>query len=649
MNGTSVAKKKIHSSTSTKAVPELNDRNVLEPKAVSRTEPIHAEPTHLEQAEETVSLFRTNAFQRRLAQLGQLDLQIRDQGLAASYDQKPWSLLYKALTDSIGADPKTFQLIYPFTSWNWVTQQVGFSGAAQYNFCAAVPQWSAVGNYNSSGDMFNQAFQEFLNVIVASTDDPQLRVQISQAADKLTLATNDYTTVYNQAVSAYNDSVANNDPPFDKWLGTPPGKGWQTQIIAKGTTVDQAQKNYNNLVDQANTPGLADAQNQFKNQDFYSKLTDPGLSSFPKVPNWSASDNPSSWVDRIKAGQGPAGATMGFTNRDASYDYSNTWAGGSISIKQVFWQVNVSGQWQSVTEFESDQELEVSIEFEAIDQIQIQPSPWYNGSFVRSKANGPFKKGYSAYGGDGNQAVFGEKGFVGLLKTGMFVGYKPTFTIKTSQSSFSSFLNKFKTSTGVRIGPFTFEASGGMEKAGWTYSSQGQTFTGTSTSETPLILGVTISELPQVNANLFLARSEPQARKGVCYRFAGREGDILARGVSEDECSSLGGESWAPIGVLAPTIVTRDVHDVRVLPLHGDPVLTSGIGHMDFNGPNLALVRCGIFAQAKPLPRVGTEYVITGEYDDHPMPFRYTVRCTVAARPVSRFVPAVSGLEEEQQ
>ena len=50
-----------------------------------------------------------------------------------------------------------------------------------------------------------------------------------------------------------------------------------------------------------------------------------------------------------------------------------------------------------MTEFESDQELEVSIEFEALDLIQIQPSDWYNGSFVRSKANGPFKKGYSAY------------------------------------------------------------------------------------------------------------------------------------------------------------------------------------------------------------------------------------------------------------
>lgn len=646
MNGSVVTKKKFNPATTTKTVPEPRDKQTIESLDVP-----HIETTHAQAAEEVISLFRSTALQRRLAQLGQLDLQLREQGVSAGVDQKPWSLLYKALTDSIGADPRTFQLIYPFTSWNWATQQVGFISAAQYNFCAAVPQWSAVGNYNSSGDMFNQAYQEFLNVIVASTDDPQLRVQIQQAADKLTQATNDYNTVYQQAVSVYNDSVQNNDPPFDKWLGSPAGKSWQIQITSKGTTADQAQKNYDNLVDQANTPGLSDAQTQLKNMDFYSKLNDPGLSSFPKVPNWSVSDNPSSWVDRIKAGQGPAGATMGFTNRESSYDYSNTWAGGSFSIKQLFWQVNAGGQWQSVTEFETDQELEVSIEFDAIDQIQIQPSAWYNGSFVRSKGNGPFKKGYSAYGGDGNQAIFGEKGFIGLLKTSMYVGYKPTFTIKTSKSSFNSFLTKFKTSVGLRIGPFTFEASGGMEKSGWTYSSQGQTFTGTSTSDTPLILGVNISELPTASHNLFLASTESQAQKGVCYRFSGREGDILARGVTEDECSSLGGESWAPLGALmaAPAIVTRDVHDVRLLPLHGDPILTHGIGHMDFNGPNLLLLRCGIFAQNKPLPRVGTEYVVTGEFDDHPMPFRFTVRCTVAGRPESRFVPAVSNMEEEQE
>lgn len=634
MNGNIATKRKVHATTTHRSVAEPQEKeelHLLEPETVSA-----------EQEEQVISVFRGTALQRRMAQLGFLDMQIREQGLAADYDQKPWGLLYKALTDSIGADPRSFQLIYPFTSWNWPTQQPGFISSAQYNFCGAVPQWSAVGNYNSSGDMLNQAYQEFLNVIVASTDDPKLRVEIQEAADYLTRVTNDYTIVYQQAVSAYNDAVQNNDPVFEKWLGTPPGKGWQVQIAAKSVTVDQAQKNYNNLVDQANTPGLADAQTQFKNLDFYSKLTDPGLSTFPKVPNFSVSDNPGAWVDRVKAGRGPAGATMGFNNRDAAYDYSNTWAGGSISIKQPFWQVSVGGQWQTITEFESDQELNVSIEFEAVDQIQIQPGPWYNGSFVRSKANGPFKRGYSPNGGDGSQAVFGEKGFIGLLKTGMYVGFKPTFNITTNQSSFNSFLTRFKATTGIRIGPFTFEASGGAERSGWTYSSQGRSFAGTSTSDTPLIIGIPISELPQGGSGLFLASSEPQLQKGVCYRFAGQEGDILARGVTEEECNSLGGESWAPMGVsraLAPN-VTRDVHDIRILPLHGDPVLTDGIGHMDFNGPNLVLLRCGIFAQNKPLPKVGTEYVVTGEFDVNPLPFRYTVRCTAAGRPESRFVPA---------
>ena len=87
-------------------------------------------------------------------------------------------------------------------------------------------------------------------------------------------------------------------------------------------------------------------------------------------------------------------------------------------------------------------------------------------------------KGYSAFGEDGTQAVFGEKSFFGLLKTGMYVGYKPTFTITTSKASFSKFSEKFKASTGLRIGPFTFEAEGGSEKAGWSLSESGQSFTG---------------------------------------------------------------------------------------------------------------------------------------------------------------------------
>ncbi|GAA0710169.1 hypothetical protein [Dokdonella soli] len=505
-----------------------------------------------------VSLFRRGSWDRQLLDGARREAQIAEQG-AVDYDQKPWSLLYQALINSLGASPQTFQMVYPFTAWNWPTQQVGFIGAAQYDFCSSSPQWSAVGMYASGGDRFNQAYQEFLNVIVAATDDPALRARIREADDALTAATNDYTIVYNQARSAYADDpdVQDNVPPFSKWLGTPAGKGWQTQITRAEVKMTQAQKNYDALVDQAQTPGLADAQNQFKNTEFYSKLNDPGLSTFPKVPNWSTSQNAATWVDRVKAGQGPAGGTMGFTNRDASYDYSNTWAGGSLAVRQFFWEVQVSGSWQRMTEFETDQQLEVSIEFDALDQIQIQGSDWYNGSFLRSKANGPFKRGYSAYGGDGTQAVFGKKGFVGLLKTGMYVGYKPTFTIKTSKSTFNRFLEQFKAATALRIGPFTFSAEGGSEKSGWNASEQGQTFTGTSTSDTPLIIGLSISELPNgSDEQKTLTAQEPRGR---CYKFGGHEGDVLAEGVTEEACAALGGESWKPAKAIAAITPLRNL------------------------------------------------------------------------------------------
>ena len=496
---------------------------------------------------DAISLFKTQAPERRFLHNGRLEQRMKDLGAPSNYDQKPWGLLYKVLIDSLGTSPQNFQMIYPFTPWNWSTEVVGSIGSAQYDFCSTIPQWSAVGSYTSSGDRFNQAYQEFLNVIVAATDDPQLRIKIQEAYNVSTQASNDYITVQNQVTEAYHEdpNVVDNQPPFSKWLGSPAGKGWQSQMTRAETKMNQAQKNYDALVYQANTPGLSNAQAQFKNEDFYAKLNDPGLKEFPKVPNWSVSQNAQQWVDRVKAGQGPASAEMGFSNRDASYDYSQTWAKGSLSIKQFFWYVQVNGTWERVEEFESDNELNVSVQFEALDLIQIQPSDWYNSSFVRSKANGPFTRGYSADGGDGTQAVFGEKGFIGLLKTGMYVGYKPTFTITTSQSTFESFQEKFTAATGLRIGPFTFTASGGSEKSSWTASESGKSFTGTSTSETPMIIGISIAELPNQKASDASLNSSEKPR-GICYRFSGFDGDVLAENIIEEHCTQIGGESWEP-------------------------------------------------------------------------------------------------------
>ena len=113
---------------------------------------------------------------------------------------------------------------------------------------------------------------------------------------------------------------------------------------------------------------------------------------------------------------------------------------------------------------------------------------------------------------------------------------------------------------------------------------------------------------------------------------------MLARGVTEAEATALGARSWQRVGV-GPEIHTRHAHDVRIVPLYGDPVLTDGIASMDYNGPSLAVMRAGIFAVTKPLPKVGLDYSVTGWFDDTNLPFSYRLKCTQAARPASQFAP----------
>lgn len=249
----------------------------------------------------------------------------------------------------------------------------------------------------------------------------------------------------------------------------------------------------NQLLSETTTPGLADAQERLLNESYYTKYQDTSLSNFPSVPSYSISMDATTWLIMVQSGTGPAGGTINFSNSQSSYDYKNTWAGGSTSVGNFFWTVNVGGSWQRIDEFASDNQLEVTVKFEAWDQISIAAGRWYNGAFVSSVEQGPFIRGYSPYGGNGEKAVWGENGIMSVQKVGMLVCYKPSFEIKVSSSSFSSFLEKWKVSGGLRIGPFQFGGGGGSTTSGWKSNSSTNTFSGTSTSESALIMGINVN------------------------------------------------------------------------------------------------------------------------------------------------------------
>ena len=412
---------------------------------------------------------------------------------ASPYDQSAWAILYGAMVNGYGVDPSQFQMVYPYIPWDWKTENLGYIGPAQYDTLSTIPAWSAVGKYTSTGDRFNDQYKAFLNVISPDTSDPDLRKRIDEAFNDVTDKTNTYTRTVQQAKDAYNDDPSDDKPDFSKWLGTIDGKGWQSQIVSTEAAMNQAQANYIAVVDEAKTPNLTEALDASKNQDYYAKLNDPNLSAMPKVPNWSTSTNAQKWADKAARGDVPGGG-IAISNSDSAYSYSKTWAGGSTSVGNWFWSVKVKASWERIDEFASDQSLSATINFQGIEEIGIQPSPWYMS--VTNLQNGPYKRGYSKDGNNDTVAAFGQKGFLPMIKTGMYVVYKPSFSIDVKKSTFTAFKEKFNASTELRIGPFTFSAEGGHEKAGWEANESGLSFTGKSTSTVPAIVGFTVKLLP---------------------------------------------------------------------------------------------------------------------------------------------------------
>ena len=136
-----------------------------------------------------------------------------------------------------------------------------------------------------------------------------------------------------------------------------------------------------------------------------------------------------------------------------------------------------------------------------------------------------------------------------------------------------------------------------------------------------------IDTFKPVTADQFSALTQQSARDFLGYRRAA---------LAEMENAQLRGTGSAQI-------VTKDISEVSVLPLHGDPFLNGhGIGHIDFDGPTVTQLRCGIFPINGPVPTVGQEYRITGTYDLTHLPFNYQLKCTQAGRPASYFAPTTT-------
>jgi len=410
---------------------------------------------------------------------------------AAADTSASWAQLYNAICSKLGVSPQNFQLITPFTTWNWSVEPNGQTAAEQQSFLDAMPAWSPVGAY-ASGSSFSDAYQTWLNTLVVQAA-PALQNQITQQQSILQSAVNKYTSDFKTAQAAYqaDPTVLNNSPTFVVWLQSGLGLGYGATLQTDGANVQSQQAQLNAFIAQANDPVIAAANKALANPAYTTQVVNTSLMNPVSEPGYAQITDYATWVTQ-NAGQGSA--SINWSTAEASSTFTNSFAQAQATFDYWFFSIYVNGSWQRSTELENSASLNVSITFNPWGRLAITPLPWYSEATVKAKASNPsaYRQGYTPTRPANGQGgwVFGQGGIMPLRATDMLVAYQPSFSV-TAGSNFSSALQEqLKVATGIQIGPFTFGGEYGQSTNTWSASSTASSFTGKSTSQFPVIFGV---------------------------------------------------------------------------------------------------------------------------------------------------------------
>lgn len=410
---------------------------------------------------------------------------------AALGRRAPGAMLHAAPS----AGGEIYQALHPPASWNWPPSNPGFISAAQYDFCATIPQWSEEGTYVSSGVTFDRTYQQFLNLVVLYTTNPQLQRAIQAAQNALLVASANLQNLSAESRGAYNATVKDNDPSYTQWLDGD-GKRFGTQLRAATGEVDRRQSAVNDLLAQQQTPHIAGAQAAFADPANYLALSGSGLAGMPPVPAWNVSSDVARWLTEHRAGKLPRGS-IAFSNEGVQPPLV---AARADDPADAFWAVSAGGAWQHADAFYADAELTCRIEFSALDVVAIEPGAWYSGTNLFQA--GPFYWDITPYEPtpppvpSSQLWMFGRGGLIPLMKTAMQVAYEPAIAITVGDATYRALAQRSPRLSGVQVGSLRVGGPDAGATIRWTRTGGVWQLTATAPPTVPLIVGVVAAVQP---------------------------------------------------------------------------------------------------------------------------------------------------------
>ncbi len=419
-------------------------------------------------------------------------------------NQNLFSQTYDQLKQQIGQGNANFQMLGNPIDFSWPVAPNGQTSLQAYQLMSIMPQWSPVGVYGSTGATLFDAYRQVMAGI-STPVNPEKQQALTELKNQLTNANNDLQQIVSNQNSAYEVAKQNGGAIFEAqyptildWLNGP-GSTYTVQIEKQTVTVNKLTENYTTLMaDVSINPALKEDFELIKTPT--TPVSGAAPTGWTKVartdsvlewePAFNIGTTGQSWRNQLTGGSiGAFSINLNASNSQSSLN--NTWAGGSASYNSFFWGVKGSGGWNRTDFTQSDKSVTVEINVKSSTHVPVTPGKWFDGGLMRSLYLGNSSTGAKLT--EPKDKVFGKSGLLSTQITGFLVVYKPSYTITMKSSTYSKYEQTIKAGGGLRIGPFTFGGNGGSHTVNIKQTGNSTVLTGESTSDDPLIIGMTVA------------------------------------------------------------------------------------------------------------------------------------------------------------
>jgi len=417
---------------------------------------------------------------------------------------------YDQLTTKVFTTGQNFQMIASPIPFSFLTAGPGQIDPGIYQLVSQMPVWSPVGTFGQNGTTLFSAYRQLLANVTFKVDpgkQADLAAQASQINDyerQLVQAQGDQNQAYNVARNNGGAVFAAQYPDILTWLAGP-GSTYTTTVNGLTKTINQLSDKYTTdlaamqgdqslkaSIQAATTPTAAPSSGT--PQPGWILVADAG-GTLQWQPEFVLNKTPA--VVRQDFAQGSVGSfTLTLSSATSSSSMKRSWAGGNASYGNPFFSVNAGGSWDQLSIDDNDKSVQVQISVKSSTVDLVSPGVWYNSGFLKNLALNQGAGGYQLANGwsvtGSKNAAFGPNGLLSTMVSSLALVYQPSVTVTMAESTMQRNKQKIAASGGVRIGPFTLGGSGGSQSDTKISLTGTTSFTATSTSTDPLIIGVNV-------------------------------------------------------------------------------------------------------------------------------------------------------------